>query len=223
MMELRPLSREEVREVDRRAIEEYGVAGIVLMENAGRGAAELLLTREIRGPVVICCGKGNNGGDGFVIARHLDLAGIEVRLLLFAEPDSLQGDAAENYRIVVRSGLPCEIICDVVEPVCLDGLLREADWIVDALLGTGVQGAVRTPFDAAINAINRANRQVLAVDLPSGLDCDAGLPLGPCVRATLTATFVSHKLGFQSASASEFVGKVHVVGIGAPRRLLEEI
>src|SRR5438128_3556540 len=99
------LSRQEVRDFDRRAIEELGVPGVVLMENAGRGAAEVLLALGVRGPVVICSGKGNNGGDGFVIARHLDNRGIPVRVLLFAEPTELSGDAAVNLHIVLRSGL----------------------------------------------------------------------------------------------------------------------
>src|SRR5206468_4557109 len=100
------LTRDEVRQVDRRAIEEFGVPGVVLMENAGRGAAEVLLSLGVRGPVVICCGKGNNGGDGFVIARHLDLHAVPVRLLLFARPEELTGDAAVNCQIIAKSGLP---------------------------------------------------------------------------------------------------------------------
>src|SRR5262245_49599034 len=98
------LSRGEVRELDRRAIEEYGVPGAVLMENAGRGAAAVLLAQGVRGPVVVCCGKGNNGGDGFVIARHLDNHGVAVRVLLFADPAALTGDAATHYRILERAG-----------------------------------------------------------------------------------------------------------------------
>src|SRR5882762_4083567 len=98
------LSREEVRELDRRAIEGLGVPGVVLMENAGRGAAEVLVGLRCRGPVVICCGKGNNGGDGFVIARHLDNRGVRVRVLLFTDPNTLAGDAAVNHTIVVKSG-----------------------------------------------------------------------------------------------------------------------
>src|SRR5690242_16775651 len=98
------LTREQCRELDRRAMEEFGVPGIVLMENAGRGMAELLLRLDSTDPIVICCGKGNNGGDGFVIARHLDNAGIAVRVLLFAYPTQLRGDAAINHRILVASG-----------------------------------------------------------------------------------------------------------------------
>src|SRR2546423_2021671 len=99
------LSRKQVRTLDRRAIEEFGVPGVVLMENAGRGAAEYLLSLGARGPVAICCGKGNNGGDGFVIARHLDLHRVPIRLHLFGQPDELRGDAAINYAILERSGL----------------------------------------------------------------------------------------------------------------------
>ena len=111
------LSREQVRAVDRRAIEEYGVPGVMLMENAGRSAAELLLRLGARGPVTVCAGKGNNGGDGFVIARHLDIHRIPVRVLLFARPGELTGDAATNYRIIEKSGLPLAVFGpDVDEP-----------------------------------------------------------------------------------------------------------
>src|SRR5215813_6436727 len=103
------LTREQARTLDRRAMEELGIPGIVLMENAGRGMAELLRTLGIGGPVVVCCGKGNNGGDGFVIARHLDNAGVGVRVLLFADPAGLTGDAAINCHIVQRSAIPLEV------------------------------------------------------------------------------------------------------------------
>src|SRR3712207_579261 len=103
------LTHEQTRELDRRATEEFGVPGVVLMENAGRGMAELLRSLGVRGRVDVCCGRGNNGGDGFVIARHLDNAGVAVRVLLFARPEELTGDAAVNYRIIAKSGLPLEV------------------------------------------------------------------------------------------------------------------
>lgn len=211
------LSRDEVRAIDRRAIEEYGVPGVVLMENAGRGAAELLLSLGVSGPVVICAGKGNNGGDGYVIARHLDNAGCSVKVLLFARPEELTGDAAINYHIIACSGVPI-----TVQPAeeAIRAELSSAAWIVDALFGTGLTGAVRAPFDRVIAAINESGKPVLAVDIPSGLDCDTGQPLGPCVRATHTVTFVAQKKGFANAAAKEWVGQVHVCGIGAPRPLL---
>src|SRR5437773_11086256 len=104
-MPIRPLSRSEVREVDRRAIDELGMSGLVLMENAGRGCVDVLCRVGCRGPVVVVCGKGNNAGDGFVIARHLDLRGVRVKVLLLGPPDELRGDAAANYTIMQRSGL----------------------------------------------------------------------------------------------------------------------
>src|SRR5262245_62514031 len=104
-MSVRPLSRAEVREVDRRAIEEYDMTGLVLMENAGRGCVDVLMQLGCRGPVAIVCGKGNNAGDGFVIARHLDLHGVGVKILLLGSPSELRGDAAANHEVIRRSGL----------------------------------------------------------------------------------------------------------------------
>jgi NAD(P)H-hydrate epimerase len=217
------LSREQVRALDRRAIEVYGVPGPVLMENAGRGAAELLLTLGIRGKVVICCGKGNNGGDGFVIARHLDNRRAPVKILLFAHPQELTGDAAIAYRIVAMSELPLTVFDrPIVDVNLLQRDLADADWIVDALCGTGLQGPMRPPLDQAADAINSSRARVLAVDLPSGLDCDTGHPVGPTVRADHTATFVAMKKGFAVEAAAPWLGQVHVVDIGAPRKLVEE-
>jgi NAD(P)H-hydrate epimerase len=217
------LSREEVRALDRRAIEEFGVPGVVLMENAGRGTAELLISLGIRGRVVLCCGKGNNGGDGFVIARHLDNRGIPVRVLLFARPEDLTGDAAVNYRIIARAGLPIVIHAgNPVDDKAVRGDLAAAEWVVDALFGTGLTGGVRKPFDQVIAAINESPAHVLAVDIPSGLDCDTGEPLGPTVRAHHTATFVAMKKGFANPAARQWLGQVHVLDIGAPRRLVEK-
>jgi NAD(P)H-hydrate epimerase len=216
------LSRQEVRELDRRAIEELGVPGVVLMENAGRGAAEVLVRLGCQGPVVICCGKGNNGGDGFVIARYLDNRNIPVHVLLFARPEDLTGDAAVNYQIISRSGLPVEVYAgEAWDEKALQLDLAKAEWILDALFGTGLTGPVRKPLDRVISAINAGQAHVLAVDIPSGLDCDTGQPLGPTVRAEHTVTFVAEKKGFAQPSAKEWIGQVHVVDIGAPRRLLE--
>jgi NAD(P)H-hydrate epimerase len=216
------LSREQVRALDRRAIEEFGVPGVVLMENAGRGAAEILLSLGCKGPVVICCGKGNNGGDGFVIARHLDNRQIPVKVLLFTDPAHLTGDAAINYRIISRSGLEISIYDgEISNDSKLRSELTRTEWIVDALFGTGLTGAVRKPFDQIIQCINDAHRRVLAVDIPSGLDCDTGQPLGPTVQAEHTVTFVAEKKGFANSEAKTWTGRVHVVDIGAPRRLLE--
>ncbi len=212
------LSRAEVRAIDRRAIDEFGIPGIVLMENAGRGAAAMLLSLGARGRVVVCCGKGNNGGDGFVIARHLDNHGIPVRVWLFAAPEALTGDAAVNYRILDKTGLP---IVRYEDESALRRELSTAAWVVDALFGTGLSGPVRPPFDSVIACINDSPARVLAVDIPSGLDCDTGQPLGATVRADHTVTFVASKKGFAAFEARPWLGRVHVADIGVPRVLCE--
>ena len=183
------LSRDQVRAFDKHAIETLGIPSAVLMENAGRGAAQVLEALGIRGPIVICCGKGNNGGDGLVMARHLTNRGFDVRTLLFAGPE------------------------DEIDDANLAALFARADWIVDALFGTGLTGPLRVPFDRLVTLINASPARVLAVDIPSGLDCDTGTPLGAAIRAEHTVTFIAPKLGYNPA-ALEFTGRVHVVDIG---------
>src|SRR5262249_48409053 len=163
------------------------------------------------------------GGDGFVVARHLDLAGVPVRALLFADPAALQGDAAVNHHICARSGIDVQVVpLDSLDERRLQAELQPASWLVDALFGSGLQGAVRPPFDRVIAAMNAAPARRFAVDLPSGMDADTGEPLGACVRADHTATVVAPKAGFAAPGAREWLGQVHVVGMGAPRKLLEE-
>lgn len=224
-----PLSRSQFREIDRRAIEDYGIPGVVLMENAGRGAAAIIAKLCVESPshdaadrpVAIVCGRGNNGGDGYVIARHLHNMGRAVLLFLAAPMDSLTGDAAMNANIARRMGLTCHAIdaIEAVERHCDD--LHEAFIIVDALLGTGFSGAMRAPFDAIIHAMNAAPRATrCAIDVPSGLDCDTGAPSPATFRADHTITFVAPKIGFAAPSAAEYVGMLHVADIGAPIELI---
>ena len=215
------LTRNQVRSIDTQAIADYGLPGIVLMENAGRGAAELLVGLGVQGAVVICAGKGNNGGDGFVIARHLELHGLETNVLLCCEPEELAGDAAINYRVLVAAEQHVEVLGKTLDAETFMQKLSSADWIVDALLGTGTQGAIREPHLTAIAAINAAGKKVLAIDLPSGMDCDTGQSLGACVHADHTATFVARKVGFDAPGANGLTGRVHVVDIGVPKRLLQ--
>lgn len=219
LREMRPLSRAEVRAVDRMAIETLGVPGVVLMENAGAGMARILEAAGISGPVAIVCGKGNNGGDGFVVARHLDAAGYAVKLLLACEPGEVRGDAAVNLHIATRSGIATECLA-AKDQSAWEQALAGASWIVDALLGTGAIGAPSGPVLTAINAIDavrcRGGVRVAATDLPSGLDCDTGIAAGACVHADLTVTFVAPKIGFEAAGAAAYTGAVHVIGIGAP-------
>lgn len=214
------LNREQSREVDRLATEKYAMPSIILMENAGRGTAEYLLSQKLKDPVIICCGKGNNGGDGFVIARHLDIHQIPVQVLLFAKPQELTPDAKINHEIVVRAGIP---VINFLEQDLndLQKLISSANWTIDALFGTGLQGAVRAPYDKIITSINSHAKNILAVDIPSGLDCDEGTPLGVAIKATCTATFVAMKKGFLTQKAQEYLGKVTIIDIGIPSSLLE--
>jgi NAD(P)H-hydrate epimerase len=218
-----PITRQQSREVDRRAIEQYGMSGLVLMENAGRGVADVLCGVIFTGRVVVCCGKGNNAGDGFVIARHLDLRGHEVRVLVWAEPAELTGDAETNFRILEKAGVPIAIFGNRHDAGRLSSELVGAAWIVDALLGTGARGEPRPPLDAVIDQLNAATAPILAVDLPSGLDCDTGQPAKHTMRATETCTFLAVKRGFLAPGAEQYTGRIHVLDIGAPRKLVEEV
>jgi NAD(P)H-hydrate epimerase len=218
------LSRAAVRELDRRAIHEYGVPGVVLMENAGRGAAELLVRlNPDRQRVLILCGPGNNGGDGFVMARHLANIGYYVDVLLVGAVDHLPDDARVNARIHLESG-PI-FTAEVGQPLSAylkAEIEKTRGWIVDALFGTGLTRALGPPFDEVVAAVNASGRPVLAIDIPSGLDCDTGEPLGPTVRATHTVTFVAPKQGFTNPTARPWLGEVHVLDIGAPKKLVDE-
>jgi NAD(P)H-hydrate epimerase len=226
------LSRNQVRELDRRAIEEYGIPGIVLMENAGRGCAELLMKlNPTKKPTVILCGPGNNGGDGFVMARHLDNAGWSVEICLFADQNRLSRDSAEmraRLSLAIRVyDYPPGFHCGLGDVWREQELLRSvSSWhdrfIVDALFGTGLNRPIEWETSMAVTTVNAARTIVLAIDIPSGLDCDTGEPLGPTIRATHTATFVAPKRGFLNPKAKEWTGEVHVIDIGAPRKLVDE-
>ncbi len=215
------LTRQQSRDLDRRAIEELGMTGLVLMENAGRGCVDLLERLGVRGPVVVVCGKGNNAGDGFVIARHLAIRGHACPTILLFPPGELGGDAAANFAILQKCGAAVVDLsgADPQElPSRLDAEAAGAEWLVDALLGTGARGEPRAPLDGAIDWINgrTAQTRALAVDVPSGLDCDTGQPAQHTVRADHTCTFGAIKIGFTKPAAGPYTGTVHVCDIGIP-------
>jgi hydroxyethylthiazole kinase-like uncharacterized protein yjeF len=220
----RPLTRGQIRDVDALAIEHVGMPGVMLMENAGRGVANFVydtLVSPGRSRVLILCGPGNNGGDGFVVARHLRNAGVLVTVALALPREKSKGDAALNLRIYERMREP---IIDAFEPEGFEETRREAeqaDVIVDALLGTGSQGTPRGTIAELINLANAAPRaRRVAVDIPSGLDGDTGEAAEPCFRADATVTFVAAKLGCTKPAAEPFVGRIVVVDIGVPRELI---
>ena len=195
------LTREEMRELDRKAIEEYKIPGIVLMENAGRNVAEEILKMlddPQQAKVVILCGKGNNGGDGFVVARHLHNHGISVDVFLVARVSDIlkDGDTGTNLQILLNMKIPVKEILDIQGVNNILKELNDCNILVDALFGTGLSGNVREPFKTLIHGVNTLNKPIISVDIPSGLDCNTGKILGAAIKATKTVTFAIAKRGF---------------------------
>lgn len=220
----RTLNRQWIREVDRRAIEDYGMSGLVLMENAARGVVDVMQRLDLLGKsIAVCCGKGNNGGDGFAIARRLDLLGASVRVFAFCDRAELRGDAAANFAILQKCELPMSCYGAQFDETTLRREMAGCDVIVDALLGTGSTGNPRPPLDRVIEILNAQTAIKIAVDIPSGLDCDTGVAGEPTFRADHTVTFVAPKPGLVGDIAKVFVGELHVADIGAPRVLVEQI
>src|ERR1051325_5465954 len=189
------LTRDQVRAVDRIAIEKYRIPGIVLMENAARGATEV--ARRMLGPhpgqaVLILCGGGNNGGDGLAIARHLHNHGHSITIGLCADPANYKGDARINWEIAKAMNLKC-----LPFQLAFDEL-KNPPLIIDAIFGTGLSKAPRPPFEEIVRRVADNRSGVLAIDIPSGLDCDTGMPFTNAIRADETVTFIGHKTGFSS-------------------------
>ncbi len=218
---MRFLSRQQAREIDRLAVERYGIPVLVLMENAARSAAECvsdLLDNDCVGQVLILCGPGNNGGDGLALARHLRNRGADPHILLLGDPARYRDEALVNYRITQAMG----IHTFAVDAQKLAG--SRPTLIVDAMFGTGLSQRPRDPFDEVAQAAMAARAPILALDIPSGLDADTGEALSPAaIRATETITFVAPKKGFASDSARDYLGRVSVGDIGCPRELVEEV
>ena len=217
------MTRDEVRAFDAWAIDTLGIPGVVLMENAGRSCAELIeekLKNAAGQKVCIFCGTGNNGGDGYVIARHLINRGIQVAVVVCGDRNKIKGDAKINLDILERMGWPVELLDPSGRDIAgeVERLGAGAGVIVDSLFGTGLRGQLSDEYGRLIESINACNCPVLAVDIPSGLDCDAGEPLGAAIRATWTVTFVAVKKGFVSASAAQYTGEIFVASIGIATR-----
>jgi NAD(P)H-hydrate epimerase len=215
---MRPLTREEMRSVDAYAIETLGIPGLILMENAGRNTAGVI-TERLGGPagkrVAIVAGAGNNGGDGFVIARHLANRGAAVTTFVIAPEDKIGGDAKTNYNAIRALEHDVQRVEEHETPK-LVRLLDGADVVVDAAGGTGIRGELRGTLATAVEQINAADAPVVAVDIPTGLDCDTGSADGGCVKAECTVTMAAMKKGFRADGAEEFTGEVVVVDIGIP-------
>lgn len=216
---------EQMQELDRKAIETYRIPGIVLMENAGRGASEEILRTFpdiMKKRVAIVSGKGNNGGDGLVIARYLMNRGVSVRVFLLTEPKALRGDAEINYFIFHRMKGEVIPVPSSKEYQKSKKEIEKADLIIDAIFGTGLDAEVRGYYREVIDHLNTLQKPIVAVDIPSGLSADTGKPLGTAIRATLTLTFGLPKIGLLISPGVEYVGTLKVIDIGFPKRLIEE-
>ena len=209
------LTGRQVRDFDSWAINTAGVPGVVLMENAGRGCAEIViaeLKKRKGSKVCVFCGTGNNGGDGFVIARHLKNAGVKVVVGLCGPGSKIKGDALVNYKIASDMKIPVEQLADMGKSV--KTLAEDCDLIVDAIFGTGLTGTLAGGFDKLIDVINSLNKPIIAVDIPSGLDSDTGESLGPAIKAIMTVTFAAAKKGFKNPRSVEYTGDVYIASIG---------
>lgn len=226
---MKVVSPSTMRELDRKAIEDMNVPGIVLMENAGREVALAVKRLWDEDPlkkkrkVVLFCGKGNNGGDGFVAARHLANMGFEPIIFLVAEPEAIKGDAAINYHIILNMDISVIIIesgedLDRAREHCGD-----AAAIVDALFGTGLRGEVRGTGRQAIELINSLDVPVVAVDIPSGISGETGKVLGAAVRARETVTMALPKMGMVLYPGAAYAGKIIVADIGMPSSILKSV
>ena len=211
------LTREEARAVDEDAVARLGVQGAVLMENAGRGAAEALL-RAFRGSLgapVLVGGPGQNGGDAWVVGRHLRCAGVTPRALLIGDPARLRGDARTNWEALGALGVRCDAI-PLAEAARLHDALAGATVLVDGVFGTGLDRDVEGGYAEALTTMSAHPAPVLALDMPSGIDADTGAVLGVAVRAVRTVTFNAHKLGLHQHPGAGYAGVVELVGIGVP-------
>ncbi|MDH5671654.1 MAG: NAD(P)H-hydrate dehydratase [Myxococcales bacterium] len=212
------LGREQVRKVDRDAVEQLGLPSIALMENAGRGAFECIARRFLGQleRVVIVGGHGQNGGDGWVVARHLALLGHRPLSLLVGAPERVTGDAAINWNVLEAMGAERRVLTGSDAADELEAELKGASLIVDALFGTGLDRPIAGLPALAVAAINAADAPVVALDLPSGVDADSGAVLGVAVRAAVTVTFAAYKPGLLQHPARALAGELHCASIGAP-------
>jgi hydroxyethylthiazole kinase-like uncharacterized protein yjeF len=222
---MQAVTAEQMQHLDHKAIEIYGIPGVVLMENAGRGAAEVILKTFPgleRNSVAVVAGKGNNGGDGFVIARYLLNAGVSVKVFLLTDPKVLRGDAEINYQIFLRMKgevLPVPSYKDFQN---VKRHLEKCNLLIDGIFGTGLDAEVRGYYREVIDHLNTLHKPVVAIDIPSGLDANTGKPFGTAIRATLTLTFGLPKVGLLIAPGTDYVGDLKIIDISLPRKLIEE-
>jgi len=218
------ITPEKMREIDRRTQEEFGIPAAILMENAGRAvfqtAMEMLNEKQEK-KVAVVCGRGNNGGDGFVAARHLMNNEIDVSIFLVANVTGLKGEAEANYHRAEKVARTMGKVIEALNEknlISFKSKLKETSLIIDGIFGTGLAREVGEPEKSIIQMINDSGKLILAVDVPSGLDAANGKMLGACIKATKTVTFARPKTGF--AGNEKYTGEMITADISIPRALL---
>ncbi len=214
----------QAQKIDFIAVRRFGVPSIVMMENAGRGAA-LLIAHKVKKPkatnVCVVCGSGNNGGDGLVIARYLSNLGFHVRVFFVGRSSQLKENVKVNYAIIKKMKIPAVNLQRATSSFLSS--VHQADIIVDALFGIGLNRDLQEPFLSIIEAINQSHRKVVSVDVPSGLNATTGKMHGACIKANATATFVLPKKGFFDHEGLRCCGRIHVVDIGIPSLAIHSV
>jgi len=220
---MKVVSGQEIKEIDRRAMDSYGISGLILMENAGLKIFQKIkeIYPDLKSKrVVILSGAGNNGGDSFVVARHLHNYGTKVKVLLLTSPNKFREEAKINWEIINKMGLDITIIEDSKDEL-LEKYLREAHLLVDGILGTGLRGPAKGLAAEVITLVNQLQKEVVAIDIPSGLEADLTIIKGPCIKANFTITLGLPKIGLLFYPGADYAGKILVEDIGIPRELLE--
>jgi ADP-dependent NAD(P)H-hydrate dehydratase / NAD(P)H-hydrate epimerase len=223
---MRLVKASEIQEMDRLTIQEMGIPGIVLMENAARGAAGIFLDHfepPENSHVVVLCGPGNNGGDGYVAARYLHEKGLKTTVIVLAPRAKIKGDALTNLEIIRRMDLDILECPGIDEWASCRPTIETGDFIIDGLLGTGLNAPVRGFYATVIEDVNTSGKPVMAIDIPSGLNADTGQILGKAVRATLTVTFGFPKLGQLIFPGASLVGRLANVQIGIPKAVADRV
>jgi NAD(P)H-hydrate epimerase len=218
------ITAEEMKKVDKTAIDEFGIPSLILMENAGRGAADIAynMLLDKKNKVVCVCGKGNNGGDGFVCARHLINKGINIVIFLTCKRDQLKGDAKINFYILEKMDASVYELAKKDDFKNLENEIINSELVIDAIFGIGISGEIKKPYSTIIKTINDNKNKTLALDIPSGLEATKGVSLGSCIKADRTATFAVIKAGLVKNQGPKFSREISVVDISIPKQLLNQ-
>lgn len=216
----------DMQKIDRTAIEDFGVTSISLMENAGKGVADVVLKMlkdKDSKRVAVFCGKGNNGGDGLVAARYLINKDVDVDVYLLAKKEELKNDPVTNLNILKKLTKSIYTMCDLESFERIKKDLKDTGVIIDAIFGTGLASAVKEPYITVIKYLNKLNIPIISVDVPSGLDATEGCALGATIKADKTVTLGLLKKCFQKNEGKRFAGEVSVCDIGIPDLAIKKV